>query len=603
MLSATGAVHQTAAHSRRTRIHHVRYIVAIALCSALGCIAAKPAVAATLMVNIDGVSGDLLTNVRDHLSLWRERKSPELDARRIQRLHARAPQQIDAALRAFGYFQAQVTGELVATGTNWQASYRIEPGAKVALRQVDIQLDGPGHEDETLARLVDESGLTPGAPLDQPAYDAFKSRLLASAVNQGYPDANFTEHDIDVFPDDYHADIRLHLFTGELHRFGALTFDQQGELHYDADLLQRFVKIQPGEPYRPQRMVALRSALLDSQYFSDVVIEPRRGEIATVSEIPITIETTADRSGKYRFGVGYGTDTGARVSTAHSQVVNSAGHQLVAEAKLAQKDQSALIEYLVPLTDPLTDNLSFTLRADQLDTDSRESSLLIAGVARTGVRAGWTETLGIRAEQEDFRVGGESGRTTLVLPYGSWNRSRANDRLFPTRGWRIGFDVLTSLESLGSDIHFLQGRVAGKYIAPLGDAGRLLLRGQAGTTLTDGFDKMPPSKRFFAGGDQSVRGYQFEELGPTNAQGRVEGGRHLLVGSLELEHHIAGRWSGAAFVDAGNAINRVGDPLRTGVGIGVRARTPIGPIRVDLARGLDNPDANFLIHISLGPDL
>ena len=114
---------------------------------------------------------------------------------------------------------------------------------------------------------------------------------------------------------------------------------------------------------------------------------------------------------------------------------------------------------------------------------------------------------------------------------------------------------------------------------------------------------MPASKRFYAGGDQSVRGYQFEELGPTNSAGKVEGGRNLVVGSLELDRWITERWGAAVFADIGNAIDGFGDPLRTGVGIGLRLRTPIGPVRLDLARGLDNPDADFRIHLSLGPDL
>lgn len=577
------------------------------LCLALLCLAllwscAAAGAAARLEVAIEGVEGPLLTNVRRHLLLWRERKDESLDERRIHRLHAGAEAQIQAALRAFGHFRGQIEGELTAIEDGWRARYRITPGPVIPIGSADLRIAGAGAAEPALRRLLEGAGLSAGKPLDQGAYEALKHDLLATATELGYADARFTASRIDVRLDAYRADIELALDTGEAHVFGAVRIRQQGEFPYHPEFMRRFVTLEPGDPYRPQRLVALRTELLDSQYFTEVDVEPERRR-ARDNRIPVTIRTSADRTRKYRFGVGVSTDTGARVSASHSQVVNRGGHRFNAEARLAQRDQSALAEYRIPLADPAREYLAFTTSADRLDTDSRNSGILMTGGARHGVRAGWAETLGVKVEQEDFRVGGESDRTLLVMPHGRWQRSQADHPLFPRHGWRLGLELLTSFESLGSDIHFLQGRLEGKYILPLGDAGRLLLRGQAGATLTDGFDRMPASKRFYAGGDQSVRGYQFEELGPTNSKGQVEGGRNLVVGSLEFDHRITERWGAAIFADVGNAIDGFGDPLRTGVGIGIRLRTPIGPVRLDLARGLDNPDADFRIHLSLGPDL
>ncbi len=558
--------------------------------------------AAQVEVAIEGVEGPLLTNVRRHLLLWRERRDADLDERRIRRLHAGAESEIRAALQAFGHFRARVEGELTATGDGWRARYRITPGPVIPIGSADLRVAGAGAQEPALRRRLEDAGLTPGQPLDQGAYEALKRDLLATATELGYADARFTASRIDVHLDAYRADIELALATGEPHVFGAVRIHQQGEFPYDPDFVRRFVAIAPGDPYRPRRMVALRTDLLDSQYFSEVDVEPERRR-ARDNRIPVRVRTSADRTRKYRFGVGISTDTGPRVSASHSQVVNRVGHRFNAEARLAQRDQSALAEYRIPLADPAREYLALTTSVDRLDTDSRDSRILMTGGARHGIRAGWAETLGVKVEREDFRVGGESDRTLLVMPHGRWQRSQADHPLFPRHGWRLGLELLTSFESLGSDLHFLQGRLEGKYILPLGDAGRLLLRGQAGATLTDAFDRMPASKRFYAGGDQSVRGYQFEELGPTNSAGKVEGGRNLVVGSLELDRWITERWGAAVFADIGNAIDGFGDPLRTGVGIGLRLRTPIGPVRLDLARGLDNPDADFRIHLSLGPDL
>ena len=565
--------------------------------------AAAPALAAPVVeVAIEGVTGELRTNVRRHLLLWQERKDANLDERRIRRLHAGAERQIQAALRAYGHFLATVEGELAQTPEGWRARYRIDPGPVIPIGAVNLRLQGPGAEEPELVRLVAGSGLQPGAPLDQQAYEAFKHQLLSTATALGYVDATFITARIDVQLEDYRADLALTLDTGPLYRFGAIRILQQGGLDYRPQFVERFLTLDPGGRYRSAQLIALRSRLLDSQYFSTVELEPRRDQIEDL-HIPVDILTTADRTHRYRFGIGVSTDTGARVSARHSRVVNRQGHRLDLQARIAQKDQTALAEYRIPLADPVNENLAFSASVNNLDTDSRESRILKLAAARTGLRAGWAETLGVAVEHEDFEVAGERDTSVLVMPHGRWQRRHSDHPLFPRHGWRLGLEALTALESLGSDTQFLQGRIDGKYILPLGDAGRLLLRGQAGATLTDAFDDLPASKRFFAGGDQSVRGYQFEELGPRNSAGQVEGGRHLLVGSLELDRRFSERWGAAAFVDVGNALDGFGDPLRTGVGVGIRLYTPIGPVRLDLARGLDNPDADFRIHLSLGPDL
>lgn len=565
---------------------------------------AAPTLAAAPVVEvaIEGVTGELRTNVRRHLLLWRERKDPSLDERRIRRLHAGAERQIQAALRAHGHFRATVAGELAQTAEGWRARYRIDPGPVIPIGAVNLRLRGPGAEAPELVRLVAGSGLQPGSPLDQQAYEAFKHQLLSTATAIGHVDAEFTTSRIDVQLEEYRADIELALDTGPLYRFGAIRIRQQGEPDYQPEFVARFLTLEPGGRYRSTQLIALRSRLLDSQYFSTVELEPRRDQMEDL-HIPVDILTTADRTHRYRFGVGVSTDTGARVSARHSRVVNRQGHRLDLQARIAQKDQTALAEYRIPLANPVNENLTFSASATNLDTDSRESQILKFGAARNGLRAGWAETLGVAVEREDFEVAGKRDTSVLVTPFASWQRRHSDHPLFPRHGWRLGLDTLTALESLGSDTHFLQGRIDGKYILPLGDAGRLLLRGQAGATLTDTFENLPASKRFFAGGDQSVRGYQFEELGPRNSAGQVEGGRHLLVGGLELDRRFGERWGAAAFVDVGNAIDGFGDPLRTGVGVGIRLHTPIGPVRLDLARGLDNPDADFRIHLSLGPDL
>jgi translocation and assembly module TamA len=132
----------------------------------------------------------------------------------------------------------------------------------------------------------------------------------------------------------------------------------------------------------------------------------------------------------------------------------------------------------------------------------------------------------------------------------------------------------------------------------------LLLRGDAGLTATESVEQLPTSLRFFAGGDTSVRGFGFQRLGPTDAEGRVIGGRHLLVGSVEYDYPLGDRpWAVAVFADIGNAFDEFDDyELEVGAGIGLRWRSPVGPLRLDLAHA-PNSDDDFRIHFTMGPDL
>ena len=174
-------------------------------------------------------------------------------------------------------------------------------------------------------------------------------------------------------------------------------------------------------------------------------------------------------------------------------------------------------------------------------------------------------------------------------------------QLFPRpHGWRLQFSARGAIEGIASDMTLGQATAEGKVILPL-FGGRLLSRVNLGATALDDFSRLPASLRFFAGGDNSVRGYQYESLGPENSQGDVVGGKHLLAGSIEVDHKIWREVALAAFIDAGTAFDTRDFTLHQSAGVGIRWFSPIGPIRFDLAFPLK--DGGFRVHLSMGPDL
>jgi translocation and assembly module TamA len=177
-----------------------------------------------------------------------------------------------------------------------------------------------------------------------------------------------------------------------------------------------------------------------------------------------------------------------------------------------------------------------------------------------------------------------------------------DDRLYPRRGIASSLELRGGMQGAGSDADFAQVHARASWFKGLGADNRLILRGELGHTFTDAVVDLPPSLRFYAGGDRSIRGYDYREVGPRLGKFGL-GANNLITASSEFEHYFSEQWGGAVFVDTGSAFNGRTPDWRTGVGIGLRWRSPVGPLRVDLAHGLDHPDANFTLSLNFGADL
>ena len=200
-------------------------------------------------------------------------------------------------------------------------------------------------------------------------------------------------------------------------------------------------------------------------------------------------------------------------------------------------------------------------------------------------------------------MGEDSGIVDLLIPGVSWSRTWGQEFINALNGIRLDIGVRGASEAIASDTDFVQTRGNVKFIVSFSQRNRLLVRATAGATDTPDFSLIPSSIRFFAGGSHSVRGYAYESLGPEDENGDVVGGRYLFTNSIEFEHYFDDHWGGAVFLDTGNAFNNLGDPLEQGAGFGVRWKSPIGPVRIDLANAISTSDKDWRLHVTIGPDL
>lgn len=555
--------------------------------------------AADVEVEIEGVDGPVLENVRAMLSIAGDRLEEDAPERSIRRLHRRAPDEIRRALEPFGYYEPTIDTRLSEADGAWQASYRIEPGDRVRLADVTVEIRGPASDDKAFADLRDELALRAGEPLVHSDYDDAKQRIMELAASRGYFDADWERSTLRIDPAEREARAALILDSGPRYAFGEVTFEQSilkdGFLH-------DYVPFEPGDPWESGKLLDLQYALDDSDYFLRVDVRAQRDR-ARDGRVPIRIALEPRPRNRYTFGVGYGTDTGPRISAGwENRRFNRSGHSFDARVELAEIGNELSARYRIPLDDPARERLEFVTSLGNEEFGDAEERRYEIGVRRVEQRGRYQASVSLDYQRSEDTIGDETTRRNLVLPGAGLTYSRFDDQVYATRGYRLGGFVSGGTETFGSDVSFLRGRLQGRGITRLWEGARLLLRGEIGTAEVDDVDRLPLSQRFFAGGDDSVRGFAYQSLGPVNDEGDVVGGRNLAVGSVELEQLIVGDWGAAVFMDAGNAMNDWDTALRRSAGVGFRYRSPVGVFRVDVARAIDG-DESARLHLSLGVDL
>jgi translocation and assembly module TamA len=548
---------------------------------------------------VRGLSEPLLGNVLAYLKLDEEPcDAPDW---RIAAQYDAAPRDIRSALEAYGYYDPRIQGDLEATEDCWRAVFDIEAGDPVRIRSLDVALEGEAERDAAFAAVLGRSPLAVGAPLDHGAYERLKRGWTELARERGYAEAEFVENRIDVYAAARTADIVLHFDSGPRYDFGSIALEQNV---LSEPLVRSYLPFAAGEPYDNRKLTDLYVALADSGYFAEIDIRSLEPQ-ALENEIPIEIALSGAPRRLVSYGIGFSTDTGPRLRfSRNNRRYNDRGHQFGIEAQLSPVTSEVTANYRFPHGDPRTEWINFDTGMKRENTESSESESLQFGARRIMERPNdWTRTQLLNLLIEDFEVADQVGRSRLLMPGIGWRRTRADNEIRPQRGSRLSFEVRAAADQLGSDTSFLQAIAGGKWVWSLPSAARILVRAELGLTEERSFADLPPSVRFFAGGDNSVRGYDFEALGPTDADGKVVGGSSLVVGSIEYERPLVGRWALALFVDSGNAFADANFEPRTGAGLGVRWQSPLGPIRVDVAHPFDDPTTRWRLHVTLGPDL
>ncbi|MEO8463769.1 MAG: autotransporter assembly complex family protein [Gammaproteobacteria bacterium] len=550
-------------------------------------------------VELKGVDGEVAANVLAFLTL--DEEPCDAESSRVDQQRSAAPARIRQALEAFGYYEPKIESQLDRVGDCWHVIFTIAAGEPVRIRELDVQLAGEAATDSEFVAARTAAAFETGSALHHGAYETLKTRWADLARERGYRDAKFVENHIDVYPDQHAADVVLRFDSGSRYTFGAVDFRQDVLLD---PLVRSYLPFHSGEPYDARKLTELYVALADSGFFRNIDVrslEPNRDD----RTIPIEIALTPGARLQISYGVGFSTDTGPRFRfTRNNRRFNENGHQFGVAAQLSPVTSEVTANYRFPIARSRAEWLNLDTGVKREETDTSTSKSFEFGVRRVRERVNdWTRTQMLMLQVENFVVADERGRSNLLMPGIDWTRLRADNPLRPHAGSKLQLDVRGATDAVFSDTTFVQVSAEGKWIWSLSRGARILVRGHVGATAKNSLAELPPSVRFFAGGDSSVRGYDFKSLGPVDAAGKVIGGSALAEGSFEFEQPLTGRWSFACFVDAGNAFEGSHIDAKSAAGLGGRWQSPLGPIRIDLAHPFDDPATRWRIHISLGPDL
>lgn len=550
-------------------------------------------------VVFSGLTPDQEKNVRAVMPLaWAGCDSAQW---RVRRLFRDADENARRALEALGYYEVTFSKSLNWDDDCWRALFEFTVGEPVRLRQVDVFVEGDATDDPDFQTRISKNRPVSGEVLNHGSYDKYKTSLLNAAITRGYFDANYERSEVTVDRDAKAADVVLKLRSGPRYRFGQVTFSEGILLDR---ILMGYSDIRTGDPYSAAAINDLYEALNGSTYFASVTISTE--PLDTIKKtVPVSVTLTPGMRRVYSLGAGFATDTGpqGRLGYANRRR-NDKGHQFESKLNASPVTSALTAAYRWPIRDPRQEWFSIVAGVQHEDTDTSESDTFKLGVLRSRNRSSsWLETRYLDFALEDFKVGEQDTSSQLIILGINWESAKGRELSRTTQGHRLSFDLRGASDALGSDTSFLQFTSTTKWIHSFNDKTRILARGSLGLTMKDDVTDLPVSVRFFAGGDRSVRGYEFETLGPTDASGVVIGGTHLLEGSLEIDRLFRPQWAVAAFADTGSAFNNSAVDFSTGVGLGIRWYSPVGPVRLDIAHPLNDPDQDFRIHISLGPDL
>ncbi len=544
--------------------------------------------------------GDIKALITEHLRVINKLNNPRMSNAEWQRLLNQSNDEIKDLLATEGYFSPKVSQTNI---DKQHVIFNITLGEQALVHEAKLTFNGDISQQtpKTLPNINQLVGLWPlktDVPFTQSAWTAAKRNLISQLITQRYPQAKISSSLATVNPATHLVDIALVVDSGPAFYFGETKIE--GLEKYPASLLLNINQIKAGDVYSQTALLNYQAELQASGKFSNVSVISDTENKAD-GKADIVVRVTERETQTVALGIGASTNTGARVQVGYNnRNLFGKGWGWETTTKLEQLSQSANSVINLPITtEGYLDSISNNVV--RLNIEGQATTVINNGVKRS-----WTQKYGKKSiEQfvganllyEFLTIDGEGSEfnKAATLNYGITVRNLDN-AIFPTRGYLFNTQLQVAPLDQFSDGRFVQSQAKLQGYYPISRNTQFIGRIEAG--MINGSINVPATYLFRAGGDQSVRGYSFQSLGIDNGEA-VLGGRVLLTGSTEVIQWLTKSWGGAAFVDFGNAAKRWGDYEAVyGYGLGVRWRSPVGPVGLDIAYG--EKAEQYRMHFNLG---
>jgi translocation and assembly module TamA len=547
--------------------------------------------------------------VREHTLLGRWRQRPDYDPSQLPLFVRRAEEEVRGLLAAEGWFSPELRIESTAAGVR----IVVTEGPRTRVAGTSLELSGEVRSEEHAAlreRLAKDWRMPDGAAFRSEDWESAKRALLSQLGDAGFLRARIEDSEALVAQDRAIASLRLSVDSGTRLRFGNV--DVGGLQRYPASVVEGLVPFTPGEPYDARRLFELQTRLNGAGWFSTVNVRPDTLALdrdAGLQQVPIRVDVVERQSKRWTLGGGYDTDRGFNVLAGwEHRNVAGLGIQTFNGIELDLERQLAFTTWETP-QDVHGHRWQFGARGEHRDIRNDlvdAASLFVSnnrrrGDIETAVSLQWQyerQSVVLSPAEELLYA-----NRAMVLGY-SWTQRRLDSPLFPTEGYVLSGQLSGASASLGSMRSFVRAYAFGYALVPLvtrtdgAEWGRLAFRGEVGSVFADAAQGIPSANLFRTGGARSVRGYGSQSLGVQVGEATLAG-RFLTVLSAEYQYPVTRDIALAAFYDWGDAADRRTElkPV-AGYGLGVRWRTPVGPLNFDVAYG--EAVREYRLHFSIG---
>lgn len=581
-------------------------------------VSAETADAPTLSFQVQVVSDDrqVASHLRQHMDIQRFRSFPDLQPGELRRLLGEAEANARDLLAAIGYFQPTLALRMErpprgADGVR-RVVVEVDPGQAARVSAHDIGFAEPMASDpqaEGLRRTVRDGWLLRAdRPFTQEAWDGAKAAGLRRLQRDRYPAARIAHSEARVDAEAGLADLHVTYDAGAPYRFGAL--DLRGVERYDADGIRNIARIPTGRDYSESALLDAQQRLVGSGYFDSafLMLDP---DEADPDHATVIAQLREARYQKVVFGLGFSTDTGPRVSVDHThnqmwpfgwralnQLAVGTSTQRLATQWTAMPRASGWAWYTGAALE----------RSDDYGDFRTRSASLLGGRMKSAEHIDRRYYLQYDTSSTDG-VGAPTGSSSLLGNY-AWTGRYFDDRTNPTAGYGLAAEAGVGFTLSPRQDPFLRLAARALRFWPFGAANeagkrsRLALRADLGAIQAASGVNIPVRLLFLTGGDATVRGYGYQTIGTRLADGSIYGARYMGAGSVEWQRPVklfgdAASFEHTLFVDSGTAT----DSLRrysfhTGVGTGMRWSSPVGPLQLDVAYGLE--DRQVRLHLRMG---